>query len=203
MANTNAPFGFQLAGFLDGRTGSLGQSSYLIASGDTNNYFTGDPVALSGGYLTAATTGANEILGVFIGCEYYNSSVNKVTWSPYWPASTVLPSGQSATAYVIADPQATFLVQSSGASAVVQSNIGKNIDFAGASPSSPTTTQLLTGQSAAYVNEANISASTNYAFRLIGLVTAPPGAPGTDTTTPYNRVLVAFNNQAFRVNTGF
>lgn len=202
MANTSAPFGFQLAGFLDGRTGSLGQSTYQIASGDTNNYFTGDPVSLSGGYLTTASTGANPLLGIFIGCEFYNTAVGKPVWSPYWPASTTLPSGQSANAYVIIDPQATFLVQSSGSSAVTQANIGKNIDFAGASTASPSSAQTLSGQSIAYVNQANISAATAYPFRLLALVTAPPGAPGTDTASAYNRVLVAFNNQTFRTNTG-
>ena len=202
MANTNAPFGFQLAGFLDGRSGSLGQSTYQIASGDSNNYFSGDPVSLSGGYITTATTGANELLGIFIGCEFYNSAVGRPVWSPYWPASTTLPSGQSCAAYVITDPQATFTVQSSGAAAVAQSNVGKNIDFAGASPASPSSAQLLSGQSVAYANQANISAATAYAFRILGLITNPPGAPGTDTTTPYNKILVAFNNQAFRTTTG-
>lgn len=202
MANTSAPNGFQLAGFLNGRTGSLGQSQYQITSGDSNNYFSGDPVSLSGGYLTTATAGANELLGIFIGCEYYSTAAGKVIWSPYWPAGTTVPAGTVINAWVIDDPQATFKVQSSGSAAVSQANVGKNIDFAGASPVSPSTTQTLSGQSVAYVNQANISAATNYAFRILGLITAPPGANGTDTTTPYNYVLVGFNNQALRTTTG-
>lgn len=207
MANTQAPFGFALAGFLDGRTGSLGQAQYQIASGDSNNYFSGDPVSLSGGYVTKATsytdgTGTNQLLGVFIGCEYYSTAVGRNIWSPYWPASTTVPSGSVISAWVITDPQATFKVQSSGSSAVVQSNVGKNIDFAGQSPSSPSTTQTLNGQSVAYVDQSKISASTNYAFRILSLVSAPPGANGTDATTPYNNVIVSFNNQTFRTTTG-
>ena len=202
MANTSAPNRFQLAGFLNGRTGSLGQSQYQITSGDSNNYFSGDPVSLSGGYLTTATAGANELLGIFIGCEYYSTAAGKVIWSPYWPAGTTVPAGTVINAWVIDDPQATFKVQSSGSAAVSQANVGKNIDFAGASPVSPSTTQTLSGQSVAYVNQANISAATNYAFRILGLITAPPGANGTDTTTPYNYVLVGFNNQALRTTTG-
>jgi len=202
MANTSAPNGFGLAGFLNGSVGSLGQSQYQIASGDTYNYFTGDPVSLSGGYITVATTGANQLLGIFIGCEYYSPAAGRNVWSPYWPANTTVPSGSQITAWVIDNPQATFKVQSSGSAAVVQANVGKNIDFAGASTVSPSTTQTLTGQSVAYVNQANISSSTNYAFRILGLITAPPGANGTDTTTPYNNVLVGFNNQALRTTTG-
>lgn len=202
MANTSAPNGFQLAGFLDGRSGSLGQSTYAIQSGYSSNIFSGDPVQISGGYVIAGAGGTNAVLGVFIGCEYYNTSVNKVVWSPYWPASTTVPSGTVINAYVIIDPQATFNVQSSGSAAVTQAQVNSNIDYAGNSPSSPTAAQLLTGQSTAYANQANISTSTNYAFRILSLVTAPPGANGTDTTTAYNRIIVAFNNQAFRLTTG-
>ena len=48
MANTSAPNGFVLAGFLDGRNGSLGQSAYQIQSGYSSNIFSGDPVQISG-----------------------------------------------------------------------------------------------------------------------------------------------------------
>jgi len=202
MANTSAPFGFQLAGFLDGRTGSLGQSTYLIQSGLGYNLFTGDPVAISGGYVIQATAGTGAILGIFIGCEYYSSAVNRVIWSPYWPASTTVPTGTVINAYVITDPQATFKVQSSGSAAVTQANVNSNIDFAGNSPASPSTAQTLSGQSTAYANQANISTSTTYAFRILGLVTAPPGANGTDSTTAYNQILVAFNNQTLRLTAG-
>ena len=202
MANTLAPNGFQLAGFLDGRTGSLGQSTYQITSGYTSNIFSGDPVQISGGYVIAGAAGAAAVLGVFVGCEFYNASVNKVTWSPYWPASQTVPSGTVITAYVIIDPQATFKVQSSGSAAVTQAQVNSNIDYAGNSPASPTNTQLLSGQSTAYANQANISTSTTYAFRIISLVTFPPGANGTDTTTPYNSIIVGFNNQTFRITAG-
>jgi len=202
MANTTAPNGFVLAGFLDGRTGSLGQSAYQIASGYSSNIFSGDPVQLSAGYIIAGAGGTAAVAGVFVGCEYYNASVNKVTWSPYWPASTTVPTGTVITAYVIADPQATFNVQSSGSAAVTQAQTNSNIDYAGNSPASPAAYQLLTGQSTAYANQANISTSTTYAFRILSLITAPPGANGTDTTSAYNRIIVAFNNQTFRLTAG-
>ena len=202
MANTSAPNGFALAGFLDGRTGSLGQAQYQIASGDTYNYFSGDPVQISGGYLTKAVGGTTAILGVFIGCEYYSTAVNRKIWSPSWPASTTVPSGTTIDAWVISDPQATFKVQTSGSAAVTQAQVNSNIDFAGNSPASPSTNQSLTGQSVAYANQANISTSTTYAFRILSLVVAPPGANGTDTTTAYNSIIVAFNNQSFRLTAG-
>lgn len=197
MANTFAPNGFQLAGFLDGRTGSLGQAQYTITSGYSSNIYSGDPVSLSSGTVIVAASGTSAILGIFIGCEYYNASVNAITWSPYWPASTTVPSGTAITAQVIIDPQATFKVQTSGTSAAAISNINTNFDFAGqGTTGAAPTAQALTGQSAAYLNLA--TSGSNYAFRLLSLVTAPPGANGTDTTTPYNYVIVGFNNQTFR-----
>lgn len=202
MANTSAPNGFQLAGFLDGRTGSLGQSQYQITSGDSYYYFTGDPVQLNAGYLTKGAAGTTAVLGVFIGCEYYSTAVGRKIWSPYWPASTTVPSGSTIDAWVIIDPQATFKVQSSGSAAVTQAQVNSNIDYAGNSPTSPSTTQTLNGQSVAYANQANISTSTVYAFRILSLVVAPPGANGTDTTTAYNSIIVAFNNQSFRLTAG-
>jgi hypothetical protein len=37
-------------------------------------------------------------------------------------------------------------------------------------------------------------------FRIVGLVENPPGSNGTDITTEYNRVIVAFNNASTRTN---
>ena len=203
MANTSAPFGFALAGFLDGQVGSLGQAQYQIASGNTYNIYSGDPVQLSGGYVVVAAGGTTAILGIFIGCEYYNSSVNRKAWSPYWPASVTVPSGTTIDAWVIINPGATFKVQTSGTAAVTQAQVGSNIDFAGnGTTGAAPTTQALTGQSVAYANQANISTSTTYAFRILSLVTNPPGANGTDTTSPYNSIIVGFNNQSFRLTAG-
>jgi len=201
MANTLAPNGFALAGFLDGRSGSLGQSQYTITSGYTSNIYSNDPVTLSSGTVQVATSGSSAILGIFIGCEYYSSAVGRVIWSPYWPASTSVPTGSVIYAWVITDPQATFKVQTANsnttASAAAISNINSNFGFSGAGTTGAApTSQALNGQSVAYLDLYQTGA--NYPFRLMSLVTAPPGANGTDTTTAYNSVIVAFNNQTLR-----
>jgi hypothetical protein len=199
MANSLTPFGFQLAGFLDGRTGSLGQSQWQIQSGLTYNIYSGDPVTLTSGYVVNAGT-SDVILGVFIGCEYYSSAVNRKVWSPYWPASTTVPTGTTIDAWVITDPQATFRVQTNATSALAQSVLNASYTFGGnGTTGAAPTSQALNGQSVAYLDIVAGAGSTKQ-FRVISFVTAPPGANGTDTTSAYQTVIVGFNNQTYRVN---
>ena len=196
MANTNAPFGFQLAGFLDGRSGTFGQQTRLIANADTTAVYSGDPVtSLNTGYVTRSTAGTTQIAGIFIGCTYLNTALGRTVWSPSWPGSGATG---DITAYVISDPQATFKVQAGGSTtAIGLADINANANFAIGTPNT------LSGQSGAYLDQTTISPSTTtLPFRIISLVTAPPGAPGTDITTGYNQVIVAFNFQDFRVTTG-
>jgi hypothetical protein len=196
MANTNAPFGFQLAGFLDGRSGSLGQQTRLIANGDTNAVYSGDPVtSLNTGYVTRSTAGTTQISGIFIGCTYLNTALGRPVWSPSWPGSGATG---DVTAYVVTDPQAVFKVQAGGStSAIALANINENVNFALGTPNT------LSGQSGAYADQTTLSPSTTtLPFRVVGLIQAPPGANGTDITSGYNQILVAFNFQDFRVTTG-
>lgn len=201
MPNTLAPFGFQLAGFLDGRTGSLGQSAWLINSGYSSNIYSGDPVTLASGYVNVAAAGTTSaILGIFIGCEYYSSAVNRKVWSPYWPASTAVPTGTTIDAWVITDPQATFRVQANNTAALAQSVINQSYTFAGqGTTGAAPTSQALTGQSKAFLDTVTSPAS-NLSFRILSFIQDPPGANGTDVTSAYQTVLVAFNNQTYRVN---
>ena len=196
MANTQAPFGFQLAGFLDGRSGSLGQQTRLIANADTNAVYSGDPVtSLSTGYVTRSTAGTTQISGIFIGCSYLNTALGRTVWSPSWPGSGATG---DITAYVITDPQATFKVQAGGSTtAIGLADINANANFALGTPNTTT------GQSGAYLDQTTINpATTTLPFRIISLIASPPGAPGTDITTGYNNVIVAFNFQDYRVTTG-
>ncbi len=58
------------------------------------------------------------------------------------------------------------------------------------------TGNALSGQSGAYVESP--AATNTLPFRVIGLVTSPPGLNGTDSTTGYNDILVTFNYQDFK-----
>ena len=146
MANTAAPFGFQLAGFLDGRTGSLGQQTRLIANADSTAVYSGDPVtSLSTGYVTRSTAGTTQIAGIFIGCTYLNTSLGRTVWSPSWPGSGATG---DITAYVVTDPQAVFKVQAGGSTTAIGiADINANINFALGSPNTTS------GQSGAYADQ--------------------------------------------------
>jgi hypothetical protein len=93
MANTSAPFGFRQYGQREGSAPTAGLETRLVSSAQTFPIFTGDVVYQSsnpGGYVQGAgsTTAITTLVyGIFLGCEYFNSNVNRITWSSYWPGS--------------------------------------------------------------------------------------------------------------------
>lgn len=68
-----AGFGFRLARSqgMEGFSGSLNE--FDISASDTTAIYSGDPVILSGGYATRASSGAAAIAGIFDGCRYVDS----------------------------------------------------------------------------------------------------------------------------------
>ena len=193
MANTNAPFGFsQRSG--TGSSPTYEQVLGLIAY-NTAAIFAGDPVfRLSDGTLAGNTTGPGPgtaiLAGVFVGCKYPSVAQKRPIWSNYWPGTDVAV-GNTVAAYYVNDPNAQFTVQvgNSTTTGVVAGNIGMNVQFAYG------TGNTANGLSGAYIDIATLPATTNtLPFRLTGLVSAPPGAPGTTVPAAYNWVVVAFNN---------
>lgn len=204
MANSQGPFGFLQVGTASGppnfaRAGS--GTPYLIASGFSAAIYFGDAVRMwvSGdgnngavGNITPWVTGdgatATKILvGIFIGCNYYSTSQKKTIWNNYYP-------GNDATgtidAYVVDDPASQWMVQG-GASAIGRSAIGQTVDIA-STPTGNTTT----GQSGMSIGTP--TTTNTLPFKVVNLVTSPPGVPGTDFTNGFNNVLVAFNNQQYK-----
>ena len=75
MANKDAPFGFRPAKMLGGAPFNGGQTSYGIESGYNTNIFTGDAVELhSDGTITVGAAGATNLIGVFNGCFYTDTT---------------------------------------------------------------------------------------------------------------------------------
>jgi hypothetical protein len=196
MANTNAPFGFrQYSG--TGTTPSYEQIQVLIKSDDTTKIFFGDPViGTSAGYITQAPTNtggvASGIQGIFIGCKYLSVSQKRTVWSNYWPGAD---NNGDVYAYIVNDPNAKFVVQSDS-TAVDQSMVNANVGFT-----------IGSGNTANGISAAVITTSTTptttaaLPFRIVGVVTEPPGAPGTEASA-YNLAIVAFNNVATKQPTG-
>lgn len=190
MANTNAPFGFrQYSG--TGSAPTYEQVTALIASNDTNALYFGDPVVpLATGYITKGDpSGAPtvQLAGIFVGCTYLSVSQKRTVWSNYWPGSD---NNGTVTAYIVNDPNAKFIAQVGGSSSVgaTQADVNANVQFAYGTGNSAS------GISGAYV-DISVSPTTTATlpFRIVDLVTQPPGSAGT-ASGAYNYVIVAFNN---------
>jgi len=196
MANSFAPFGFsQMSG--NGSAPTYEQVERVIDNA-AGAIYTGDPVtSQSDGTIAVSSPGTTQIAGIFVGCTYVQSGTNRTVWSPYWPGSGSAVANTLVKGYLVNDPNAQFEVQSSGAAAITLAGVGANVQFAIG------TGNALTGRSGAYVTQSSLDpTTTTLPFRVVGLITSPPGANGTDITTPYNWVRVAFNSVDTRVLTG-
>ena len=208
MANTAGPFGFVQVGTASGppnfATAGSGRPYKIAATWATAIYFgdavrmwvSGDGGTSSAGYIVTWINGdgssATKILaGIFQGCEYYSTSQRKTVYNNYWPGSDATG---DVTAYVCDDPNSQWKVQAGG-TAINYASIGATVDVA-SSPSGNTTT----GISGQYL--ATPTTSVTLPFKVVNIVTSPPGVNGTDDTTGYNNVIVAFNNQQYKALLG-
>ncbi len=201
MANTFAPFGFGVMGRQDGAAWSANQTEYYILYSQTHVIYTGDVVALEGdGYIDTLAPGTTAPVGIFNGCEYISSSQGKLVFSPQFPGGDQITNG-IVRAFVIDDPNATFFVQTGWAAGspapATQAMVGSNCQYANGTGST------LTGQSGAYIDlNATPTTTSTFPFRILSLITDPPGANGTDATTAYNWIKVMWNNEFYRQLTG-
>lgn len=201
MANTSAPFGFRQFGQREGSAPTAGLSRRSISSANTTPIFTGDVVATSTaapGYITTiGSTGgvASIITGVFLGCEYYDASLNRVTWNSYWPGSGATG---DVTAYICSNPEELYIVQGSTGGVLGSTVIGFGI------PMSVTGSSLgntATGQSVMTVNSSLVTGlSSNSPFQIIDLYSnfAPPGVNGTSTGAEGLQIVVVQQSNATR-----
>ena len=210
MANTFAPYGFLQAQGGAGGAPTFAQSARRIASTNTTPIFTGDPVqpvtSTATGYITQATAGGSvQLAGIFTGCQYFSTSQKRTVWSSYWPGSDATG---DVTAYVIDDPAARFVVQTSGSGFPVTGTAtsqtsgvqGQLVTFAysttGATSGNSNGGNNATGRSTAYVNA---TATTNTSPFIIVDYAVSFGNGG-DQTTQYCNLLVGFNNEVWRSN---
>lgn len=194
MANSNTPFGFsQYSG--NGSAPTYEQVPVQIAYNATNIFY-GDPVEpdANGQIIQGdGTTAAAGIAGIFVGCKYLSVAQKRTVWSNYWPGSDVA-STQTVEGYIINDPNAKFVVQT-GSTGATQSTVNLNIGYAIG------TGNTANGISGAYVDVTTAAVTATLPFRVVGLLSDPPGSAGTEAGA-YNRVIVAFNNVTTKNQTG-
>jgi hypothetical protein len=166
----------------------INYNSSAIYNGDPVNPDTNGFIVVG---VTSGVSGNTQIAGIFNGCEYLSVSQKRKVWSNYYPGGTDPASG-TIVGYIINDPNAKFVAQFGNVSvdqAYVNANVGFNIGTGNAN----------NGISGAFL--ATIGTDSSLPFRVVDLVTSPPGQNGTEAGA-YQRAIVAFNNVSTKQLTG-
>lgn len=150
--------------------GTVRQNEILggIQTGYATTLTTGDPVALTGGFLVKATIGSQNISGIFAGVKYKDAQGYNHTASA-WIAGTA---GTEITpAYVPVDDSNVIELEANGV--VPQTALGQYINWAAGTPN------LLSGQSGAVADVATINASAaGRDLRIVGIINGNTGPDG-------------------------
>ena len=197
MATTAAPYGLRPVKRADGMPYAGATSQYLIdPAGEATNLFYGQVVIIGAdGYIALATGTGSDLttnsisgttgvgaIGVFVGCEYVNSS-GQLVQAQYYPSGTA--NGGTIKAYVVDDPNVLLQAQLDGSGA--QTVIGTNTFFATAQTTSTGSTS--TGNSTSALDATVQTAAA--AFRIVAHV-----SPASDA---FPDVLVKFNPGAHQM----
>lgn len=194
MSNVQAPNGFTQLGLQTGSAPNYAMNTYEIAYNNAHTIGFGDVVEqLSTGYIDLASGSTSLILGIFQGCQYFDTGQNKVVYQPAWTAPSTAVSG-TVFAKVVDDQNATFLAQAGGTvPALTVADIGANVTYGG--NGAPNT---LSGISTAYIDASTKNTTNTLAFRIVGLGQNVDN----DVTANYDWVRVKMNYQAYNQTTG-
>ena len=114
MSATSAPFGFRPAFHPSG----LDRNTQMyIAAGYGTQINEGMPVILNTNGTVTAGTGAADLIGIFMGCEYVDAT-GKPNVSRFWPAGQTVLAGTQPVAWVNTDPATVYEVQADGSVAL-------------------------------------------------------------------------------------
>ena len=199
MASVASPYGLKPVNQLGGTPYAGATRTYLIdPAGTASTIYNGSPVYVNAsGYLAVATTtGADAttngfpvgtantgIVGVFVGCSYYNAQ-GQLIFSQFYPTGVT----GVIQASVVDDPNVVFQVQSAGS--VTQAAVGANLFFSTGAVSTGSTT---TGNSTASVVAGASAVTTTAAFRVVGF----PNVQG------FSVVGDAFTDVYVKINPGY
>lgn len=195
-ANPNDPFGFKYIGKIDGNPPNYGSRTGLVASGNTNKIFTGDPLKPdASGYLDVSVVvgGGTAIGGVAQSFSWISKSQNKTVYQNWWPGNG--DASGDVTCFYQADSGALFEVQCL-LGPVTQANVGSNANFNVGSGGA----QIGAGnQSSFTLDDGTLGSGASLPFKVYNLpvkgpLTAQYATAGYDPTQAYNRVWVTINN---------
>ncbi len=169
MSTTSAPFGFRPVYHPSGLERA---KKYAITSAYATAMYKGQPVILATNGTVTVGTAAADLLGIFAGCEYVDST-GKPTVSTFWPASTTVLAGTVPTAWVYDDPELVYEVQSDGS--IAQAAVGDQADVSNVGNNS-------NSMSTATLSATLAGAAAQAQFRIVGFGQQVDNAPG-DTYT--------------------
>jgi hypothetical protein len=192
----SAPYGLEAINRVDGMpyAGAIRQIPITASYGTA--IYNGDVVKLvTGGTVEKSAIGANvtaqPTLGVFVGCQYVNSSSQTVQ-AQYYPTGVT-----SAIAYIVLDPQAAYkvAVTTSGNTSVVTSVtravVGTNMEIGVGTGSN------ITGNSGLSVVSGSAANTAILPVRVIDVV--PETAIN---ATNFSEVIVKFNQPQLEITLG-
>lgn len=190
MAASASPYGLRPTNMQGGQPMSHGMRLYKIASGYGTSIFQGDLVKLVVGGTIEKDTGTTTALpvGVFMGVEYVDPTTKQLWHRNMWTASTSVPSGTTAWAYVFDDPDALFEVQSD--ETLGQNAIGTNAALVQGSGSAAT------GNSGVSLDGSSIANSATLPLRIVDYVRRPGSVLGDAYTDVIVRINTHFNRSA-------
>lgn len=170
-------------------------AAYTINPTYNTAIYKGDPVILNANGTVTVGTAAAALLGVFVGCEYVDST-GKPTYSNYYPASQAVQSGSVITAWVITDLETVYEIQAVGqlsaTLATAMAFVGDEADITYVAGTAAT------GLSACNLNTAAMAgAGSQKQFRIVGFGLAPDNSP----TDAYPVLRVTLANTQFRAPT--
>jgi hypothetical protein len=181
MATTATPMGAEPTDTLSASGSFTGKVRHIkVASGYGTAIFYGDFVKLVNTGTVEKDTGTTTAtpVGVFVGCAFTSPSTGELTFSQYFPASTV---ASDIVAYVVDDPNVLMRMQSD--EAIAQTGLGNNAAVV------QTAGSTSIGRSKNAVDGSSIATTNTLPLRIIDFVDGPTSAVG-DT---YTDVIVKFN----------
>lgn len=202
MPNMNAPAGLAPVMYRNGTPWNGQARLYAIAAADTNPFYIGDPVKVTGAadtlgtqVVTLGTAGAS-IRGVIVAIGTVNANGQPFPQggpliNPNDLTKTYRPSGAQSRVYyamVVDDPNVVFEVQEAYTTTPIQStNMAKNANFVYAAPA---TGVYLSGVT---LDPTTINTTATLNLKILG---SPMRLDHTPYTT-YQRFLVSINNHDF------
>jgi|TARA_R110000782_G_scaffold49630_1_gene107960 hypothetical protein len=181
MSATATPMGAEPVGTLSASGSYTGKvRHYKIASNDSTAIFYGDFVKMTSAGVVTLDTGTATLtpIGVFMGCSYTDPNTNQLTFSQYYPASTV---ASDIDAYVLNDPFVEMRMQ--GDATLAQTALGNNASVV------QTAGSTSIGRSRNAFDSSSIATTATLPLKLIEFVDGPDSSIG----DAYTDVIVMFN----------